>query len=42
MDADDIGITIGAIMMCICIPCISYCIIKFCKRPGGVLDEQSV
>lgn len=42
MDVDTIGITIGAIMMCICIPCLSYCIIRFCKRTGGILDEQSV
>jgi hypothetical protein len=42
MDVDTIGITVGVVMTCICLPCISYCIFKFCKRPGGILDEQAV
>ena len=42
MDGDTIGLIIGITVAGICMSCLACCLVKYCKRPGGIMDENPV
>jgi hypothetical protein len=42
MDGDTIGLIVGITVAGICMSCLACCLFRYWKRPGGMMDENTV
>ena len=42
MDGDKISLIVSITIAGICMSCMACCLVKYCKRSGGIMEENHV